>query len=161
MERIRRAGTKVADEIKESNRQLKLGEDPKPVPDIGFRVLELDDSGINTPEEMTLVDDVVKDDRSDEDIIFEMMLKWGLELTLPIEKVKVAGYPCYSVAADELICCMAEGLTVEALQTIADRGPRRVFMLDSILTDTLKLNAMQIFKRETDKTGVEIELRTV
>ena len=44
---------------------------------------------------------------------------------------------------------------------IADRGPRRVFMLDSILTDTLKLNAVQIFKRGTDKTGVEIELRTV
>lgn len=56
---------------------------------------------------------------------------------------------------------MAEGLTVEVLQAIADRGPRRVFMLDSILTDTLKLNAVQIFKRETDKTGVEIELRTV
>lgn len=160
-ERIRRAGTKIAAEVEESNKQLKLGEDPRPVPDIGFRVLELDDSGINTPEEMTLVDDVVKEDRTDEDIIFEMMLKWGLELTLPIEKVEVAGYPCYSVAADELICCMAEGLTVEALQAIADREPRRVFMLDSILTDTLKLNAVQIFKRETDKTGVEIELRTV
>lgn len=160
-ERIRRAGAKIAAEIEESNKQLKLGEDPKPVPDIGFRMLELDDSGINTPEEMTLVDDVVKEDRTDEDIIFEMMLKWGLELTLPIEKVEVAGYPCYSVAANELICCMAEGLTVEALQAIADRDPRRVFMLDSILTDTLKLNAVQIFKRETDKTGVEIELRTV
>lgn len=160
-ERIRRAGMKIAAEVEESNKQLKLGEDPKPIPDIGFRVLELDESGINAPEEMTLVDDVVKEDRTDEDIIFEMMLKWGLELTLPIEKVEVAGYPCYSVAANELICCMAEGLTVEALQAIADRGPRRVFMLDSILTDTLKLNAVQIFKRETDKTGVEIELRTV
>lgn len=160
-ERIRRAGAKIAAEVEASNRQLKLGEEPKPVPDIGFRVLRLDDSGINAPEEMTLVDDVVKEDRSDEDIIFEMMLKWGLELTLPIEKVEVAGYPCYSVAADELICCMAEGLTVEALQAIADREPRRVFMLDSILTDTLKLNTVQIFKRKTDKTGVEIELRTV
>ncbi|MEG2934672.1 MAG: DNA methyltransferase, partial [Gordonibacter sp.] len=160
-ERIRRAGAKIAAEIEEENKQLKLGEEPKPIPDIGFRVLKLDDSGINNPDEMTLVDNVVKDDRTDEDIIFEMMLKWGLELTLPVEPMEAAGYPCYSVASDELICCMSEGLTIEALQAIADREPRRVFMLDSILTDTLKLNAVQIFKHASDKSGLEIELRTV
>ena len=160
-ERIRRAGAKVAAEVEESNRQLKLGEEPKPVPDIGFRVLKLDESGIARPEPGQLMLDRIKEGRSDEDIIFEMMLKWGLELTYPIEKIEVNGYPCYSVAGDALICCMQDGLTVETIQAIADMAPDRVFMLDSILTDTLKLNAVQIFKRAEEKTQQKIDLRTV
>lgn len=172
-ERIRRAGSKIATEIEESSKQLKLGEDPKPVPDIGFRVFKLDESGINKQDlnaaaergELfggdSLLDSVVKPNRADMDVVFEMMLKWGLELTLPVEKTEVAGYKCYVVAGGELICCMEAGLTVEALEAIAELEPRRVLMLDSILTDTLKLNAVQIFKRVGDRTGVEVELRTV
>ena len=90
-----------------------------------------------------------------------MMLKWGLELTYPIEKTEVGGYPCYSVAADSLICCMQEGLSVQALQAIADLEPDRVLILDSILDDTLKLNALQIFKRAEERTQRQIDLRTV
>lgn len=160
-ERIRRAGAKTADEIDEANKQLRLGETPKPVPDIGFRVLKLDESGIERPKPGELLLDVVKPDRSDEDIIFEMMLKWGLELTLPIEKVDAAGYPCYSVAYGELVCCLADGLNMQALDAIADMEPRRVLMLDRILDDTTKLNAVQAFKRVEEKTGREVELRTV
>ncbi|CDD43594.1 type III restriction-modification system StyLTI enzyme mod [Collinsella sp. CAG:398] len=91
--RIRRAGDKIKTELEESNRQLKLGEGPKQLPDIGFRVFELDESGIEKPEPGQLLFDVVKPDRSDMDIVFEMMLKWGLELTLPVEKSEAAGYP--------------------------------------------------------------------
>ena len=172
-ERIRRAGAKIAAEIEESNAQLKLGESPKPIPDIGFRVFKLDESGINKQDlnataergelfgEDALLDSIIKPSRSDMDIVFEMMLKWGLELTLPIEAAQVAGYKCYIVAGGELVCCMEADLTVEALETIAKKEPRRVLMLDSILTDTLKLNAVQIFKRVGDHTGVEVELRTV
>lgn len=160
-ERIRRAGAKTADEIDEANKQLRLGEPPKPVPDIGFRVLKLDESGIERPKPGELLLDVVKPDRTDEDIIFEMMLKWGLELTLPIEKVDAAGYPCYSVAYGELVCCLADGLNMQALDAIADMEPRRVLMLDRILDDTTKLNAVQAFKRVEEKTGREVELRTV
>lgn len=89
------------------------------------------------------------------------MLKWGLELTYPIEKTEIGGYPCYSVAGDALICCMQEGLTVEAIQAIANRLPSRVLMLDSVLDDTLKLNAVQIFKHAEEKNQVTIDLRTV
>ena len=160
-ERIRRAGAKTADEIDEANKQLRLGETPKPIPDIGFRVLKLDESGIERPKPGELLLDVVKPDRSDEDIIFEMMLRWGLELTLPIEKVNAAGYPCYSVAYGELVCCLADGLNMQALDAIADMEPRRVLMLDRILDDTTKLNAVQAFKRVEEKTGREVELRTV
>ena len=160
-ERIRRAGAKIAAEIEESNKQLRLGEEPKPVPDIGFRVLKLDESGIVRPKPGELLLDVVKPDRSDEDIIFEMMLKWGLELTLPIERADAAGYPCYSVACGELVCCLAPGLNMQALDAIADMEPRRVLMLDRNLDDTTKLNAVQAFKRVEEKTGREVELRTV
>lgn len=160
-ERIRRVGKKITEEVEKCNRQLKIGEEPKEVPDIGFRVLRLDDSGIERPEPGQLVLDRVKPDRTDEDIIFEMMLKWGIELTYPIEKTEIGGYPCYSVAGDALICCMQEGLTVEAIQAIADRLPSRVLMFDSILDDTLKLNAVQIFKHAEEKHQVTIDLRTV
>lgn len=159
-ERIRRAGQKIKTAVEEENKQLKLGENPKVVPDIGFRVLKLDSSNFESVADGALIDDLIKPGRTSDDIIFEMMLKWGLELSLPMEKIEVAGYPITSVAADELICCMDKGLTVEALEAIAALGPKRVFFLDSILTDTIKLNAAQIFKRVGDKLGYEIELRT-
>ena len=160
-ERIRRAGDKIKTELVESNRQLKLGEEPKKLPDIGFRVFALDKSGIEKPEPGQLVLDVVKPDRTELDIVFEMMLKWGLELTLPVEKSDAAGYPVWSVACDELVCCMSRGLTIEALEAVADMEPRRVLILDSVLDDTLKLNAVQIFKHAGERMGCEIELRTV
>lgn len=160
-ERIRRAGNKIKGELAQENSQLALGEEPKKLPDIGFRVFELDSSGIERPEPGTLMRDVVKPNRSELDIVFEMMLKWGLELTLPVERVEVVGYPVWSVAADELICCMDPGLTTDALQAVVDLEPRRVLILDSILDDSLKLNAVQIFKNAAERTGFEIELRTV
>ncbi len=160
-QRIRKAGDKIKAELEEANKQPKLDEEPKKLPDIGFRVFTLDDSGIEKPEPGKLMLDVVKPDRSDEDIVFEMMLKWGLELTLPVEKEEAAGYPVYTVAYGELVCCLAPGLTMEALEAIAEMEPRRVLMRDSILTDTLKLNAVQAFKRVEERTGREVELRTV
>lgn len=160
-ERIRRAGNKIKTELEEANRQLKLDEEPKQLPDIGFRVFKLDESGIRRPEEDQLLIDRIKPDRTDLDIIFEMMLKWGLELTYPVEEDEICGYPVYSVACDELICCMKPGLTVEVLEAIAEREPRRVFLLDSVIDDTVKLNALQIFKRVEERTQRKIDLRTV
>lgn len=160
-ERIRRAGDKIKSDLDESNRQLMLGEEPKQLPDIGFRVFQLDESGIERLEPGQLMNDVVKSNRTELDIVFEMMLKWGLELTLPVEKSDAAGYPVWSVACDELVCCMSPGLTIEALEAIADMEPKRVLILDSILDDTLKLNAVQIFKHASERIGTDIELRTV
>lgn len=161
-ERIRRAGKKIAEEAEESNRQLKLGEEPKKVPDIGFRALKLDDSGIAQPEPGQLILNRIKPDHSDEDILFEMMLKWGLDLSSSIEKLKLGGgYPCYSVSEGELVCCLADGLSIGDIQEIADMQPSRVLMLDSILDDTLKLNAVQIFKHAEEKNQITIDLRTV
>ena len=158
-ERLRLDRAKIKDE--ENATQGDLFEGPNETIDTGFRVFELDESGIERPEPGQLVLDVVKPDRSDMDIVFEMMLKWGLELTLPVEKEEVSGYPVYSVACGELVCCLADGLTMEVLDAIADMEPRRVLMRDSILTDTLKLNAVQAFRRVEERAGYEVQLRTV
>lgn len=160
-ERLRLMGNEVKSESADVSRQLMFDEEPKQLPDIGFRVFTLDDSGIERPKPGQLMLEVVKPDRTELDIVFEMMLKWGLELTLPVEKSEAAGYPVWSVACDELVCCMSRGLTIEALEAIADMEPRRVLILDSILDDTLKLNAVQIFKHAGERMGCEIELRTV
>lgn len=160
-ERIRRAGDKLKEMASNGSIQLKFGEDPKQLFDIGFRIFKLDDSGIGKPEEGQLLVNRIKNDRSDLDIIFEMMLKWGLELTYPIEENEICGYPVYSVAYDELICCMKPGITIDVLERIAELEPRRVFLLDSVIDDTVKLNALQIFKRAEERTQMKIDLRTV
>ena len=161
IDRIRLAGKQVIAEADDKSQQPRLGEEPKRLPDVGFRVLRLDDSGIAEARGRQYLINRVKPDRSDEDIIFEMMLKWGLELTYPVEKTEVAGYPCYTVAGDALICCMAKGLSVDVIEAIADREPDRVFILDSVLDDSLKLNALQAFKRVEERSQHNIDLRTV
>ena len=159
-ERLRRVGKQIEAEVHASNAQLTLSGESTRMPDIGFRILKLDSSNFDQVEGGALVDNLIKPGRTYDDIIFEMMLKWGLELSLPMEKTEVAGYPITSIAADELICCMDAGLTVEVLEAIAALEPKRVFFLDSVLSDTIKLNAAQIFKRVGNKLGYEIELRT-
>ena len=73
---------------------------------------------------------------------------------MPVEKSEAAGYPIWSVACDELICCMSRGLTIEALETIADMEPRRVLILDSVLDDTLKLNTVQMLQARRGRFGL-------
>ena len=160
-ERIRKAGNKIKADLNQQNLQLQLGTEPLSLPDIGFRVFQLDESGVEHPKDGQLVLDVIKSDRTELDIVFEMMLRWGLELTLPVEKTFVAEYPIWSVACNELVCCMKNGLTISTLNAIVETEPRRVLILDSILDDTLKLNAVQIFKHASESTGYEIELRTI
>lgn len=159
-ERIRRAGKKITSEFDEANLQPSFDEEPKIAPDVGFRVLSLDESCFGESDGTQLFDSVIKEDRSDQDVIMEVMLKWGLEPTLPVERVEAAGYPCWSVAKGELVCCMAEGLSMGALEAIAAMSPRRVLILDRVLDDSLKLNASYIFGKGTPE-GDEIELRTV
>lgn len=97
------------------------------------------------------------------DIIFEVMLKWGYELTYPIERDEFAGYSAYSVADGDLICCMELGLTVNALEAIAAERPRRVFVPDRVFGGdySLKHNAPAFFKRLKERTQQKIDLRTV
>ncbi|MFA5528228.1 MAG: site-specific DNA-methyltransferase, partial [Peptostreptococcales bacterium] len=96
-ERIRRAGEKIKKEMQ--GQQLKLGEEPKEVPDIGFKVFKLDSSNLKkwNPDyenlESSLMDMVSNyvDGRTEEDVLYEIMLKYGIDLTYPIETEVVEG----------------------------------------------------------------------
>ena len=160
-ERIRRAGDKIKAEIEAENAQLTLDGAQKTLPDIGFRVFKLDDSGIELPKDGTLLEQVIKPDRSEFDIIFECALKMGLNLTVSVKQETLAGYDVYVLGKNELVCCMKAGLTDDVLEEIAKLQAKWVLILDSILTDTLKLNAIQIFKHQEQLSNIEIDLRTV
>lgn len=113
-ERIRRAGAKIAAEIDESNKQLELGADPKPYPDLGFRVIRIDSSNFKdfylTPGETSqesLFDfaDNVKKGRSDLDLLFEVLPKLGIPYSAKIEERMLAGKKVFFVDGDKLAAC--------------------------------------------------------
>lgn len=124
-ERIRRTGEKIKQEIEQENQQLKLGEEPKKVPDIGFKVFKLDSSNIkkwnanteNLEEQLqqSILNQVAG--RTELDIVYEIMLKCGLDLTYPIEEIKVEDKTLYSVGAGAMFICMDDRIT----QSIADK----------------------------------------
>lgn len=124
-ERIKCAGEKIKQEIEQGNQQLKLGEEPKKVPDIGFKVFKLDSSNIkkwnanteNLEKEMQSSIFNYVEDRSELDIVYEVMLKCGLNLTYPIEEIKVEDKTLYSVGAGAMFICMDDRIT----QSIADK----------------------------------------
>lgn len=105
-ERIRRAGDKIKERFEAENAKPKLDGSQKELPDIGFRVFKLDESGIEVPKDGTLLEQVVKPGRSDEDIIFECALKMGLDLTVEVKEQTLVGYDVYVLGERELVCCM-------------------------------------------------------
>lgn len=154
-ERIRRAGEKIKQEIEQENQQLKLGEEPKKVPDIGFKVFKLDSSNIkkwnanteNIEEQLqqSILNQVAG--RSELDVVYEIMLKCGLDLTYPIEEIKVEDKTLYSVGAGAMFICMDDNIT----QSIADKiisikeeneleEPVVVFKDNGFIDDSTKTN---------------------
>lgn len=120
-ERIRRAGEKIKAQIEAENVQLKLDEKPKKVPDIGFRVFKLDSSNLKKwqPDydelEKTLLDSIENyvEGRSELDVVYEIILKMGLDLTYPVDELDVNGRTIYSVAFGALMICLDDHITKE------------------------------------------------
>lgn len=160
-ERIRRAGNKIVNEVESQSKQLSLDKQLNVTPDIGFRVFRLDESNFIKPTEGQLIINLLKEGVKDLDIICELIIKWGLPLSSKIETIQIKDYECYSINNNELICCMQEGLNNDILNEIADMLPDKVFILDNVLTDSVKLNALQIFKNKKSSTQKEIDLRTI
>jgi adenine-specific DNA-methyltransferase len=161
-ERIRRAGVKIAAEVEEANRQLKIGEDPKPVPDIGFRVLSIDSSNMRdtlaTPEETTQeslfgLADNVKDGRSDMDLLFEVLPKFRIPYSAGIEEVTLGGKRCFDVNGGQLIACFDTQAGVETIEEIAKRGPDYAVMRDaSMADDATQANFEELFRAYSPDT---------
>jgi len=156
-ERVRRAIAKLNDEDAGT-----LDLDGGKQRDRGFRVFKLSESNFkpwnadvahDTPsleEQLELHVDHIRQDRTPEDLLYEILLKSGFELSTPVETLQLAGTRVHSVAGGALLVCLERELTLDLIRAIAERAPERVVCLDEGFAgnDQLKANAVQIFKTQ-------------
>ena len=145
-ERIRRAGKKIKEEAGIMGQDL----------DIGFRVLKLDSSNMEdvfyTPDkfEPTMLDglvDNIKPDRSGEDLLFQVMLDLGIELSAKIERKEIAGKEVYSVDDDYLLACFDTDVNETTIEEMAKLYPTHLVIRDaSASTDNVLDNFDQIIE---------------
>ena len=151
-ERIRRAGQKIKEENPLTTQDL----------DIGFRVLKCDSSNMEdvyfTPKDymdkqQSLFVDNIKKDRSDEDLLFDAMLKLDAPLSSKIEKISIAGKTVYNVAQGHLMACFDKNVTDEVITAIAKEMPSYFVMRDSSQADdSVAINFEQIFNTYSPQT---------
>ena len=151
-ERIRRAGEKIKMENADMERAIDI--------DTGFRVLKLDSSNMNdvyyTPEEFglnTLFSENVKSDRTAEDLLFQVMLDLGIELSAKIEKQLIAGKEVFLVDQNYLIACFDEDVNETTITEIAKMKPVYFVMRDaSAANDNVIDNFEQLFEAYSKDT---------
>ena len=151
-ERIRRAGKKIKDENPLTTQNL----------DIGFRVLKLDSSNMkdvyyspSDTEQTNLLDLVsnIKEDRSPEDLLFQVMLDMGVILSSEIKTLDIKGKKVFNVNDGNLVCCFDENLTDEVVTEIAKMQPLyAVFRDASMSSDSVAVNFDQIFETHSPST---------
>ena len=161
-ERIRRAGQKIKTEIESGNKQFELGEEPKKVPDIGFRVLKLDSSNMKdvyyTPDEFFTMaqkqqnlfgfTDNIKADRSGEDLLFQVMLDLGILLSAKITQES----KLWCVNDNYLIACF-DRVDTDLITEIAKKKPcYAVFRDSSFANDSAMINFEQVFNTYSPNT---------
>lgn len=155
-ERIRRAGKKILDDNPEISGQL----------DIGFRVLKIDSSnmadvaksaGETEQSQIDALAENIKRDRSAEDLLFQVMLNWGVDLTLPISCEEIRDQSVYFVADDALAGYFGDAMDKELIETIAKRQPLRVVFKDGgFPDDAMRINAEQLFKQLSPRTELRV-----
>lgn len=156
-ERIRRAGRKIKEENPLTTQEL----------DIGFRVLKTDSSNmadvfyspdaVDKNDLLSLVDNI-KPDRTAEDLLFQLMLDWGVELALPIAKKTIHGKEVFLVDGNALVACFDAhgGVDEEFVKELAKIQPLRVVFRDAGFKDSaVKINVEQIFKLLSPETDVK------
>jgi len=153
-ERIRLSGSKIRNEV--GLNLLNL--------DIGFRVLKIDTSNMKdvyySPDEQAqanLLDQIgnVKEDRTAEDLLFQVLLDWGVDLALPIMRETIQGKEVFSVDENALEACFDVGLNEDFVKELAKRKPLRAVFRDAgFASDDVKINVEQIFKLLSPETEV-------
>ncbi len=151
-ERIRRAGRKIREESPLTTDSL----------DVGFRVFRVDESNMKdvyyTPdqyqqEQIELFADNIKEDRTPEDLLIQVMLDLGILLSSEIEEAEIAGKRVFSVAGGYLIACFDSEVTEETVTEIAKRHPFYAVFRDSgMASDSVMANFEQIFETYSPKT---------
>jgi adenine-specific DNA-methyltransferase len=154
-ERIRRAGKKI----------LEGGCHPDWNRDVGFRVLKVDTSNMKDvyyrPDKLKQTDlldmvDNVKEGRSAEDLLFQVLVDWGVDLTLPIRRETVQGKTVFFVDGNALVACFDRGITEDLVKELAGHEPLRVVFRDNgFVSDAVKINVEQIFRQLSPTTDVK------
>ncbi len=154
-ERIRRAGKKIL----EAECHLHWNRD------VGFRVLKVDTSNMKDvyyrPDELKQSDlldmvDNVKEGRTAEDLLFQVLVDWGVDLTLPIRRETVRGKTVFFVDENALVACLDHGVTEDLVKELAKREPlRAVFRDNGFVSDAVKINVEQIFRQLSPTTEIK------
>ena len=156
-ERIRRAGEKVKSELSTdlfSGNKNKL--------DIGFKAFKLDSSNIhswdgsveNFETNLFNAQNNIKDDRTEEDVLYEILLKYGLDLTVPIQEKAVGKCKVYSIGAGVLFICLSDNITTDVAEAIGEwknelepATCRVLFKDNGFIDDVAKTNSVQILRQ--------------
>lgn len=181
-ERIRRVIKKIEEEqaAKANDPQMQLPglEEERPQLDLGFKVFKLDRSNFRVwdgtdpempieklVEQLTLHADHINAEASQEDILYELLLKAGYPLTSIVGKMEMAGKTVYSIAEGALLICLEDEITRELIDAAAEAEPVQFICLDRGFkgNDQLKANAVQTFAARNQGRDKEkqIVFRTV
>jgi adenine-specific DNA-methyltransferase len=166
-ERVRRVIKRLNDED-----AAKLNLDSRENQDRGFRVFKLAESNFKpwnagVPHDASALEKQlelhvshIREGRTDQDILYEVLLKSGYPLTTPVETFELAGKTVHSVAGGQLLICLDRKLTLELIRALAERKPERVVCLDEGFAgnDQLKTNAAHIFE-PTDRREAKSDAR--
>ena len=155
-ERIRRAGKKIKEDSPLTTQDL----------DVGFRVFKCEDSNYKEvalapkdydQSQLEAFVDNIKDDRTDLDLLFDCMLRWGVELSLPLATTTVDGCTIHNVNDGDLVACFDGKVTEAVIEAIAQCSPVRVVFRDSSFTEAAqKMNLFELFKQHCDWTDEEV-----
>ena len=181
-ERIRRVIKKIekgqAPKTKEAEGKLPGFEEKPPQLDLGFKVFKLDKSNFKIwpgPDPETSEEEIAKQlelhidhinpDSSQEDILYELLMKAGYMPTEKVETQKLAGKTVYSIAEGALLICLENEISRELIDAVAEAEPIQFICLDRGFqgNDQLKANAVQTFaaRNRTKETAEQIVFRTV
>lgn len=133
--------------------------------DLGFRVLKTDTSNMKevyyTPDAVSqdlLFDQVdnIREDRTPEDLLFQVLLDWGVDLALPISQQVVDGKTVFFVDGNALVACFDIGIDEEFVKQLAGHKPLRVVFRDAgFASDSVKINVEQVFKLLSPATEIK------
>ena len=158
-ERVRRVGVKYRSRHRENLNESSL--------DVGFRVLKVDTSNMSdvyyTPDAMSkenlgLFVDNIKPGRTPDDLLFQVMLDWGVDLALPIAKQAIQGKDVFLVDGNALAACFDGhgGVDEDFVKELAKVQPLRAVFRDAGFKDSsVKINVEQIFKLLSPATEVK------
>lgn len=155
-ERIRRAGKKIKEEAGVLGQNL----------DIGFRVLKLDSSNMNdvyynpnsiTQDLLGTTIDNIKIDRTPLDLLFQVMLELGIELSAKIEEKELLGKKYFVVNENDIVACFDDGINDELVKELAKiKSIYAVFKDSAFTTDSANINCEQIFKSISPSTIIKV-----